>query len=252
MFPSTGLIVNADDFGLSPGVNRGIEEAFGYGIVTSASLMVRAKAAEDAARFARAHPDLSVGLHLDLGEWIHERGRWVPAYEVVPLSDPRAVNAEVAAQLTRFKRLVGHAPTHLDSHQHVHLLEPVRSVVERLRARIGIPVRGLDDRVGHLGDFYGQTGEGLPIEGAITVDGLIRLLDRLRPGWTELSCHPGRDDALDSVYSRERSVEVDTLTDPRVVAHLARRGIELRSYRHLSDHGQPRIAGCVTFVGAPA
>lgn len=251
MSPTTGLIVNADDFGLSPGVNRGIEEAFRHGIVTSASLMVRARAAEEAARFARARPDLGVGLHLDLGEWLHERGRWVASYEVVPLSDPGAVRAEVTAQLGRFERLLGHAPTHLDSHQHVHLLEPVRSIVERVAGRAGIPVRGLDDRVRHLGDFYGQTGEGAPLEDAITVPALLGILDGLRPGWTELSCHPGRDDALDSVYARERSVEVDTLTDPRVVAHVAHRAIALRSYRHVTGHAAGRVPA-IPFAGAPA
>lgn len=249
MFPITGLIVNADDFGLTPGVNRGIEEAFVHGIVTSASLMVRAGAAEDAARFARAHPELSVGLHLDLGEWIHERVGWVAVYEVVPLSDEPAVQTEVAAQLTRFEQLVGRGPTHVDSHQHVHLSDPVRSVVERVAQRAGIPARGLDERVRHLGDFYGRTGEGIPIEGAITVDALVRLIDRLEPGLTELSCHPGRDDGLDSVYARERSDEVDTLTDPRIAAHLVRRGIELRSHRDVSDF-RPRATGRSRLAGA--
>lgn len=252
MSPITGLIVNADDFGLSPGVNRGIEEAFVRGIVTSASLMVCARAAEEAARFVRAHPDLGLGLHLDLGEWIHESGRWVAAYEVVPLSDPRGVRTEIAAQLTRFERLVGHSPTHIDSHQHVHLFDPVRAIVQRVHERTDIPVRGLGERVRHLGDFYGQTGEGTPIEEAITVTALLRLLDGLEPGVTELSCHPGRDDALDSVYARERSVEVDTLTDPRIVAHLARRGIRLVCYRDLSGSDRPRTAGRSAFAGAPA
>ncbi len=248
---TTRLIVNADDFGLSQGVNRGIEEAVGHGIVTSASLMVRAAAATDAARIARRYPDLSVGLHLDLGEWIHERGTWVPAYEVVPLSDGQAVQAEVAAQLTRFERLLGCTPTHLDSHQHVHLFEPVRSVVERVHDRIGIPIRALDGRIRYVGDFYGQTGEGRPIEGAITVPALLALLEALSPGLTELSCHPGRDDALRSVYARERSLEVETLTDPRVCAHVARLRIELLSYSSLRTPARPTSAGTPR-AGVPA
>ncbi|MGA2658858.1 MAG: ChbG/HpnK family deacetylase, partial [Verrucomicrobiota bacterium] len=54
-----GLIVNADDFGLDPGVNRGIIKSHEYGIVTSASLMVRWPAAAEAAAYAREHPELS-------------------------------------------------------------------------------------------------------------------------------------------------------------------------------------------------
>jgi len=63
------LIVNADDFGLSDGVNRGIVEAHERGIVTSASLMVWHDAARAAAAYARGRPQLDVGVHLDLGEW---------------------------------------------------------------------------------------------------------------------------------------------------------------------------------------
>ena len=84
------LIVNGDDFGLSHGVNRGIIQAHEEGIVTSASLMVRGPAAEEAAAYARAHPEMSVGLHIDLGEWVYRGGEWVPLYEVVPLDDERA------------------------------------------------------------------------------------------------------------------------------------------------------------------
>src|SRR5206468_2930594 len=58
------VVVNADDLGLSPGVNRGIIEAHERGIVTSASLMVRWPAAAEAAAYARSRPQLGVGLHL--------------------------------------------------------------------------------------------------------------------------------------------------------------------------------------------
>ena len=59
------LIVNADDFGLTHGVNRAVADAHRHGVLTSASLMVDAPGAEDAARLARELPGLSVGLHAD-------------------------------------------------------------------------------------------------------------------------------------------------------------------------------------------
>src|SRR6266849_943322 len=89
------LIVNADDFGQSHGVNRGIIEAHEHGVVTSASLMVRWPAADEAVVYSRAHRELSLGLHLDLGEWVYREDAWVPLYEVVPLNNTKAVADEV-------------------------------------------------------------------------------------------------------------------------------------------------------------
>src|SRR6478735_5703188 len=96
------LIVNADDFGQSPGVNQGIIQAHREGIVTSASLMVRWPAARPAAKLARDHPDLSLGLHIDLGEWAFRNEQWVPLYEVVAGDDAAAVADEVARQVEMF------------------------------------------------------------------------------------------------------------------------------------------------------
>src|SRR4051812_48566030 len=110
------LIVNADDFGASAGVNRGIIRAREQGTVTSTSLMVRHSAVAAAAEYARAHPSFAVGLHVDLGEWVYRGGRWEPRYEVVNGEDPAAVGGEVRRQLDAFQRLLGRPPSHLDSH----------------------------------------------------------------------------------------------------------------------------------------
>ena len=71
------LIVNGDDFGQSPGINRGVIEAHENGIVTSASLMVRRPAARQAVTYVEDHREMSLGLHLDLGEWEYRAGEWV-------------------------------------------------------------------------------------------------------------------------------------------------------------------------------
>jgi predicted glycoside hydrolase/deacetylase ChbG (UPF0249 family) len=134
-------IVNADDFGQSHGVNRGIAEAHEQGILTNASLMVRWSAAGDAAAYARNHPALGVGLHLDLGEWTLRGGEWAPLYQVVDISDSRAVAGEVTRQFEAFERLLNRPPAQIDSHQHVHLSEPVRSIVCEVAERQGIAVR---------------------------------------------------------------------------------------------------------------
>jgi predicted glycoside hydrolase/deacetylase ChbG (UPF0249 family) len=238
------LIVNADDFGRSAGINRGIALAHERGIVTSASLMVRWPAAAEAAGYARDHPDLSVGLHLDLGEWAcRPDGEWVELYRVAPADDPDAVAEQAALQLDAFRALVGRDPTHVDSHQHVHRSGPARSVLEDVARGLGVPLRGHGRAVRHRGDFYGQDEEGRPWPELIGVGALVGVLAGLRGGWTELGCHPGLDADLDSMYVRERALEVETLCDPRVRAAITGLGIVLRSYHDLERSRNRRAAG---------
>jgi predicted glycoside hydrolase/deacetylase ChbG (UPF0249 family) len=233
------LIVNADDFGLSPGVNRGIVEAHEHGIVTSASLMVRWPAAHEAAAYARVRPQLSVGLHLDLGEWAYRDGEWECLYQVVRPDDAEGVSEQVEWQLVEFRRLMGQDPTHLDSHQHVHRAEPVRSVLLKTARRLGIPLRHFSPAIQYCGSFYGQSGKGEPFPEAISVAGLIATLAGLPGGLTELACHPGDGEDLESMYRDERAAEVRALCDPRVRAALAAGGIELCSFRTAAPGEEP-------------
>ena len=227
------LIVNADDFGLSPGVNQGIIHAHEHGIVTSASLMVRAAAAQETVAFSHDHPRLSLGLHVDLGEWCFRDGEWVTLYEVVPSGDRVSVESEVAAQLRTFRELTGTSPTHLDSHQHIHRSEPVCSVLREMALELGIPLRHYTPEILFCGDFYGQTGEGEPWPAGISVDALLDILAALPPGVTELGCHPGIAADLDSVYRDERAAEVAVLCDRRVKSALADGNIRLCSFAEL-------------------
>jgi predicted glycoside hydrolase/deacetylase ChbG (UPF0249 family) len=233
------LIVNADDFGQTAGINRGIIAAHERGIVTSASLMVRWPAAAEAAAYCKGHPELSLGLHLDLGEWAFRDGSWVPRYEVVPLDDPAVVEHEVYRQLDHYRRLVGREPTHIDSHQHVHLREPVKSVVVRATRQAGAVLRHLDPEVRYCGDFYGQTEDGSPYPEGITVEALVRTLTALRHGVTELACHPSEVSEPDTMYGPERVSELQVLTDPRVRQAIAALGIKLCSFHNaVSTEGQ--------------
>jgi len=227
------LIVNADDFGQSHSVNWGIIEAHERGIVTSASLMVRWPAAAEAAVYSRQHPNLSLGLHVDFGEWAYRGDDWVSLYQVVPINDTTAVADEVSRQLTTFRRLVGKDPTHIDSHQHVHLWEPLRTVLTEVARDLTVPLRHCSAEVRYRGDFYGQTAEGIPFPDAISVDGLIKILETLPPGCTELGCHPGLGNDLDTMYCSERAEEVKVLCDPRVRTSIVAMGIELRSFLNL-------------------
>lgn len=226
--------MNADDFGLSPGVNAGVLRAHERGIVTSASVLVRRPHAEASVRAGCDLPDLSLGLHLDLGEWICRDGAWSVAYEVVPMTDAEAVGEELERQLGAFRRMAGRNPTHIDSHQHVHTREPVRSVVLDVATALGIPVRGLGP-VRYCGDFYGQTGKGDPFTEGITIDHLLRILDGLGPGATELGCHPGLNGDAGPPYAAERAIELAVLCDPRVKQALTASDIDLVSYHQLGE-----------------
>ncbi|HKP17022.1 MAG TPA: ChbG/HpnK family deacetylase [Gaiellaceae bacterium] len=225
MTPQRILVVNADDFGRSAGVNRGVIEAHERGIVTSASLMVRYPPAAGAAEYARGRPQLGVGLHVDLGEWAYEDGEWHAVYE---LDD---TGAEVQRQLERFRDLLDADPTHLDSHQHAHRDEPGRSVLRALAGELGVPLRHVTPGVSYCGGFYGQTDEGEALPENISVEALSELLRGLSPGATELCCHPASTIDFETAYGEPRLLELEALCAPSLRALIDAEGIELRSFR---------------------
>lgn len=150
--PRVRLVITADDFGYCPRRDEGIVEAFLAGAVTSASLLVNGAAAESAAELARRH-QIPTGLHANLSEgrpvgparrstssllspegfFLGKMGfREAVAAGDVALSQ---VREELEAQLSRFQELLGRNPTHVDGHQHVHVLPGVCQVfAEALQA----------------------------------------------------------------------------------------------------------------------
>jgi hopanoid biosynthesis associated protein HpnK len=153
------LIVNADDFGLTAGVNRAIAELHCAGILTSATLMAKAAATEEAIGIARSTPSLGVGSHVVLvdGEPV------LPPVEIPTLVDPRTgrfertlgaflqrlftgriraaeMEAEAAAQIALLQAK-GVALTHIDTHKHVHIFPAVLKPL--LRAATGRGIRAI-------------------------------------------------------------------------------------------------------------
>jgi predicted glycoside hydrolase/deacetylase ChbG (UPF0249 family) len=216
------LIINADDFGASEGINRGILECHTRGVVTSSSLMVTGRCAREAAAMSRQHTGLAIGLHWDvLGEDERE----------FDFSNVQAVRAEFQRQLDEFYRLLERPPTHVDSHRHVHRHPALMPVFSELVAPLGVPLRG-DGRVGFVGGFYAQWEwrvTNLEYVGVPFVENLLR--QEVPAGWTELSCHPGYvTPDFSSVYLAEREEEVRTLTDPRILRTIHDLDIHLMSY----------------------
>ena len=248
------LIVNADDFGRTPGDNAGALEAHLRGIVTSATVMVLEPAATEGIGEALARaPRLDLGLHVVLtggGSPASEPssvaalapgGRLARNAEALPPRlDQGEVRREIEAQVARFEHLAGRPPSHLDSHHHSALHPDVEPVFAAVAREMGLPVRasspaarerlrraGLRAPDRFLDGFYG--------EGA-TLENLRGILEKLSDGSSELMCHPGfPDEALlqGSSYARERAQEVEALCDPGLRLLAERLGIELVGFSRL-------------------
>jgi len=149
------LIVNADDFGITHGVNRGILRCYEQGIVTSATIMANGDGFDGAAEMARAHPRLGVGVHIVLvgGRALGAQGKngsladdtgELPKTITALISKSRsralfahAVEAEIRAQIER-ALAGGIQPTHLDTHKHTHIYPPVMRALARVAREYNI------------------------------------------------------------------------------------------------------------------
>ncbi len=266
------LVVNADDFGFTPDVNQGIEEAHRRGILTATTLMANGAAFDDAVERARANPSLDVGCHLVL-----IGGSSLVTGKPFPVSVSRLMAALALGQLRPYDELkaqirkildAGIHPTHLDTHKHTHLAPPVLDAVARLAEEFDIrwvrrpfdfPMnaapaprlkRLTSDALGLLRRHFHRvlsrhgcrTTEhfaGFQITGRFRTAELVALLNALPEGSTELMCHPGRcGESLRRARTRlkeSREHELEALVSAEVRAALERNGIELVNYRGLSE-----------------
>jgi predicted glycoside hydrolase/deacetylase ChbG (UPF0249 family) len=269
------LIVNADDFGISEAVNRGIIEAHERGIVTSTSLLATAPAFDHAVELARCRPRLAVGVHLALTEqrpltsapgFVAADGTF-PRHATqllrralskqLPLPD---VYRELDAQILRV-RAAGIAISHLDGHQHVHVLPGVARVVADLAGVHGIPaVRYPAERLrGYMlrePQYLRRVAEqaalnlfcksaplrrlrrsddfvGFYFGGRLDEAALATVLDHLPPdGTVELMCHPGAEDMQPIGNWRYAwAAERDALTSTRIREIVLARGVQLVARR---------------------
>jgi len=248
------LIVNADDFGRTPGVNEGTLEAHLGGIVTSATVMVLEDASAAGVREALARaPQLSLGLHFMLTGWgapasdpatvaaLAPGGKLARDAESLPEGLPaEEVRRELEAQIALFESCAGRPPSHLDSHHHCALHPSVLPVFAEVARERELPVRAASEAA--LGTLR-AAGLRVPdhfldtfyAEGA-TEENLRRLLWQLPDGTSELMCHPGHADEplrRGSSYAAEREREVEVLADPALFAFLEELGIELISFDEL-------------------
>ncbi len=272
MSSSKRLIVNADDFGFTPDVNRGIVAAHRDGILTASTLMANGEAFDDAVWLARETPTLDVGCHLVL---ISGRSL-LPPYTPLPKSAPELLRVLAMRQINVYEELAaqvrkvlaaGVEATHLDTHKHTHLAPPVLDAVARIAEEFGIrwvrrpfdiPITsaragGVLKRItsGSLQVLRGRFHRVLARHGCRTTDHfagfqltghfrareLAQLIRALPDGVTEFMCHPGyRGEDLLRARTRlkeSREREMEALISPEVRKALAEASVALVNYREL-------------------
>jgi hopanoid biosynthesis associated protein HpnK len=148
------LIVNADDFGFTSGVNRGIVEGHSHGVVTSSTLMANGPAFAEAAQMAKTLPNLSVGCHVVLtdgppvldaaqlpslttGAHFRDGMKTFAARAIAGRMNDSEITAEAAAQIRKIQS-AGIAVSHIDTHKHTHLFPKILRPLLRAAADCGV------------------------------------------------------------------------------------------------------------------
>lgn len=264
------LIINADDFGLTTGVNRAIIQAHQGGVLTSATLMAGGLAWREAVELSTANPGLGVGIHLTLTalrpvlppeqvpSLVDRQGRFRRQLWRAPLWRKAEVEREWRAQIQRLLA-AGLQPTHLDSHHHVHLWPGLTDVAAGLAREFGIPalrlispesfrLMGIGGLERQIAAISWRRGQGV-LARAETVagleafpgerEGIAGYLRRLQPGTHELFCHPGspgdEDLAAISSLTEKRAQETELLCSQWFQEILAEERISLVNYSYLGE-----------------
>jgi len=284
------LIVCADDFGLTRGVNNGIVDCYKNGILRSASLLANGPELDHAVELSREHPELDLGIHLSLNDFapvcpeimrdlLDGRGFFFSSYlrvikkiSLIP-GLGRRIQGEFRCQIEKILEK-GVAPSHINSHKHLHLYPPLWKIVNGLASEYGIPyirypverIENLSCLLKHKGNRrsgrkllffvafflfftllhrYGTSRSkkgvkspdyfcGLYATGFLSEAVVSDLIKSMRPGLTELMCHPGYlDDDLKQIPTRllhSRENEIAALCSARVKQAVKDCKVEVTSF----------------------
>lgn len=244
------VIMNADDFGFSKGVNLAILEGFQHGILTSTSLMVNMPGFEHAVSLMKQYPDLlNVGIHLvttvqysvvkGLKTLTDENDHFYRDPEIIEKSEQSELDKEYQAQMDKFLA-TGLKPDHIDFH--VCTTPKQLKAAMKLAQKYHLPMRAQDQQIEgilkehgivyapcHIPDFYDHG----------TVDTLLKLFEKAldeKREIIELALHPAYVDQtlLDlSSYHIQRAREFASLMNPEVATFIQQHDIELISFEDL-------------------
>ena len=259
------LIVNADDFGWSRGVNRGIIECFQKGIVNSTSILATGSAFDDAVNLAKQNPNLQIGIHLNFyrGQALLKESGALPASVakfILGMLTGRIkisqIEKEFRAQIERVLA-VGLKPVHLDSEKHLHHWPSIFAITIKLAREYGLPyVRLVRERpsvhlialVLTILSYYNISStqvlkSGLKFTDStigvthypVNIEGLERALESGKGKRIEFVVHPGFIDEefneLQKIYPNKftysREAELEVLTSPEAKALLHNYGYTL-------------------------
>ncbi len=257
------LIINADDYGLSPGVSEGIRQAHLGGVVTSTSAMLNCPhVEEELVRLIRLCPRIGIGIHL-----VFTVGKPVLPVKSLPglmslapdgkqffkgiaskidQVDPAEVKAEWTAQIEKFIQIIGRAPDHLDAHHHAmcfngQLFEIYLELAKTYQCPVRRPLEGtpasrLEEKIissmvvmpdGLDTRFYGDDASEAMLE---------QMVSEVGEGTTEWMCHPGRvDEELMNVsdYNTRRVDELNLLTGSVIRSQMKEAHIKLITFGDL-------------------
>jgi predicted glycoside hydrolase/deacetylase ChbG (UPF0249 family) len=232
------LIINSDDFGLTPGVNLGIIDALKRGILRSTTAMMNMPAIEMAADLAKQNPELGVGIHLVLTAGkpllnthktiVDENGNFLKNAILIKKMDVdvEEVYAEYVAQMEKYIKTFGHLPTHIDGHHHTHAIPQTVEATRRLAKTYNIKyVRHVDTEVAFIHDFYGPNTDFNQFEKV--------LKQHANAEYVELMCHVAFIDVdliQCSTYNFDRVRELETLVSSKAKDYLLANNIELINF----------------------
>ena len=245
------LIINADDFGYSRGINFGIVDAHQFGILTSTTFMTNMPGADHAAELANQNPELGVGVHLvltcgrplvDTHKTIVDSNgnfRKVDFYKGAFTIDYEEVYQEWKAQIERFLSY-GLQPTHLDSHHHTNSFGDIPNVFLTLAKEYDLPVRNNMDP-----KYFKKMKE----EGVRTTDSFLYVLETsIKDDKTlsqifeghesvEVMTHPGyldKEVLAGSSFSYPRVDELEHLTNKKIAELFKnRKDIQLSTFKEI-------------------
>jgi len=265
------LILNADDFGMCHDQNEGVMRGLKEGVFTSSTILVTCPWFEEAAAFARSNPEADLGVHLTLtAEWDSYKWGPVMARRAMPsLVDERGYLWQTVAQVYEHARLdeaeaelraqiekalaAGIDVTHLDSHMgtlqlradyheiYARLANDYRLPI-RLASRRRIGIEGMGAILDQLDAFGVVTPDHLVFSGPTTVPETesywTNLIRTLKPGVTEILCHPAlaRDELKSCARDAfQREADFRYFTSEKVRKLVADERVQLVGFRELRD-----------------
>lgn len=277
------LIINADDFGSFEGVNRAVEKSIREGALRSTTIMAGGNAFDDAVEVARRNPSLGVGVHLTLvrgrpvltkdeipslvdenGMFYEDYGAFIKKYLTGRVSLDE-IRSELSAQIRKAEAAKIDI-THVDSHQHMHVLPGILGIVIGIARDAGIKAMRvpsasifLGSATNGIGQLIGRTGlftlseiarmraklahinspehfDGIVAGEAVSEEYMMYAIENLHGGTTEIMVHPGDDNAAlqkSADWEHDFEKELNSITSEKVMKLIESKKVELISFRDI-------------------